>query len=393
MLIYNKQWIDNLEIQEQSANWLKKSFISKEEFDAIALKYESLYHASNMFVRAGMFLFTLLIIVSSVGLFNLFALASNQMAIALQSLFFGGVYYFVTANFVKQRHYFRSGITDALLYASVISASTGVVFAFSGNNFAFNLDPVIYIAAVLPIFIFASIRFRDAFLALLSFIGLFTINVLLVLKAGTIGKLILPFEGMIFSFIIYWISKSWKKREGWHYWKKCFSIVEAASLVTLYLSGNYLVVRELSNMLAGSFIVPGEDIPFAYFFYAFTIAAPLLYVWLGMKQKNYMLIRAGILLVAAGIMSIRYYYSILAPEIALTVAGIFLIAVAWLGISYLKIPRNGITSVEDDDSRNEAFEAIGSVLVSRAAGGTIHSKEDNPFGGGSSGGGGAGSAY
>ncbi|CAN5598274.1 hypothetical protein BH11BAC1_BH11BAC1_26770 [soil metagenome] len=393
MLIYNKQWIDNLAIQEQSANWLKKDLLTKDEHSGIVLQYSSGYHSSNVFVRAGMFLFTLLIIVSAVGLFNLFALSGNHMGIALQSLFFGGIYYFVTENFVKQRHYLRSGVTDALLYASVISACNGVVFAFSGNNFEFNLDPIIYIAAIIPIFIFTSIRFRDAFLTLLSFSGLFTINVLLVLKTGTFGKLILPFEGMIFSFIIYRICKGWKKREGLHYWRKCISAIEAASLVTLYLSGNYLVVRVLSEMLLGTTTMPGEDIPFAYFFYAFTIVVPLLYVWLGIKKKDYMLIRTGVILMAIGIMSIRYYYSIMSPEIALTVAGIFLVALAWLGISYLRIPRNGITSLEDDDSRNEAFEAIGSVLVSRAAGGTITSKEDNPFGGGSSGGGGAGGEY
>src|SRR6185436_8670764 len=95
MLIYNREWLDNLEIQGMSASWLKKKHITKEEHLAILQQYKCGYHQPNVFARIGMFLFTLVIVFSAVLLFNLTAFSPNALGSSIQCLFFGGVYYFV----------------------------------------------------------------------------------------------------------------------------------------------------------------------------------------------------------------------------------------------------------------------------------------------------------
>jgi len=392
MLIYNREWIDNIEITKQASGWMKKNLLAKDEYAAISEKYKSEYHTSNFFVRIGMFLFTLVIISSAVSLLNLIILSDLHFGFSFQCIFFAIAYYLAAEHFIKKDHYFRSGVTDALLYSSVFSMSFGIINLISGNSYDFNLDPLIYIACVLPFLIFTSIRFRDAFLTLLAYAAIFYFNVLLVLKTGTTGKLILPFEGMLFSFVAYKVIRNLKRKEEYHYWKNCILVLEIASLVTLYLSGNYLVVRELSIALLSADIAPGSDIPFSYFFYLYTLAVPIIYIWQGLKQKSYVLIRGGVILEAAGILSIRYYYSVLPIETALSLAGIIMIVIAWACIKYLKVPRNGIAMLEDE-TQDEAFETVGSILVSQAAGKAIQTNSGSPFGGGKSGAGGAGGAF
>lgn len=170
-------------------------------------------------------------------------------------------------------------------------------------------------------------------------------------------------------------------------------MIEILSLSTLYLSGNYLVVRQLSEILLNAEFSPGTDISFAYIFYAYTIAVPLVYIWLGLKSKELILIRTGIILEVAGVLSIRYYYSILPPETALILAGLVLSLTAWFTIRYLKVPRNGITLEDTPESRREEMEVLSSLVISQATSNLQSPDKPTQFGGGESGGGGAGGGY
>jgi hypothetical protein len=391
MLTYNKTWIDNLEIQKQSVKWLKKNLIAKEEHENVKREYPTGYHESNFLIRVGMFIFSLIVIFSTTGLFGLMAMGEN--AIAFQGLIYGILTAFIATHFIRTRSYFRSGIIDALIYFSVFSFSLGICILISGNDFDFNLDPVIYMAASVPFAAFIAIYFADAFIALCVYISLFLINALLVMKIGTIGKMILPFEAIIISFIAYkWID-SQKNVEAYKYWHKLISTLRAASLVTFYLSGNYYVVRELSVQLLHADIAPGQDISLSWFFYLWTIVLPILCIVYGLKQKDSLIIRVGILMEVVGILSIRYYYSVLPLESALILAGIFLVVLARISMHYLREPRNGITYLEDAEDDDELMTAIGATVVSHVAGKSIHHEEPGKFGGGQSGGGGAGGGF
>ena len=390
MLIYNKSWIDNLEIQELASRWQKKKFISEETFNFIRENYKTGYKTPNIFARIGMFLLTIIILLAAMSLVGMLLFISS---FTLMALIEGGLCYFFTERFIKISHYFRSGVTDVLLYGAITGICFGVALLIS-HDYTTSVDPIVLLLTILPIMVFAAIRFRDAFVTLWSYFLLLLLISLLVMKAGDTGKLILPFCIMIFSALSYIFILRAKKAEHLHYWRLCLSTLEAASLISFYAAGNYFTVRELSEMLLDKKIIYSEDISFAWFFYAFTLIVPILFIIGGLKRKNHLLIWIGILSEVAGILSIRYYYSMMPPETALTVGGILLIIIAWFSISYLKVPRYGLTYEEIEDDRQETYANIGAVMAAEAAARSgSHQQEGSKFGGGSSGGGGAGGNF
>jgi hypothetical protein len=394
MIIYNKEWLDNLNVRQASALWLKKRFIQGEEEKVVIARYATEYKPQGFFGRIGMFIFGTIILISSYWLVFIFTDIRGEAGWATESVILGIIAYILAEYFVKARNHFRSGILDSMLYASLIGFGIGVCILIDRSIAYETFDPLIDYFALAPFVIMAAIRFADAFLALIAYSIILIINILLLLKLGTFGKIILPFECMAFSFMVYYWVKKQQPKTNLRYWSNCLWVIELASLLTLYMAGNYLVVRKLNESLLDTQLTDGEDIHFAFFFYAYTILVPLAYIWLGLKRKDRLFIRIGVLLVAAGVLSIRYYHSFMPIETALLLSGGALIAVAWLSIRYLKVPRNGITSKADEDiSKLDTISNIAFVelAVQNQAAPPLYNPAEP--GGGQFGGGGAGADF
>ena len=161
------------------------------------------------------------------------------------------------------------------------------------------------------------------------------------------------------------------------------------------LAGNYFVVRTLSEVLFNLDLSEGGDIPFAFFFYAYTALIPLAYVYFGLKHKNKVLLQAGLILIVVSVVTFKYYYSLRHQEVTLTISGIIMIAVAWFSTRYLKAPKHGITYLEDKHKNTEGdFDAEALVIAQTFS--TPQSEpgvDTNEFGGGKFGGGGAESSF
>jgi hypothetical protein len=398
MIIYNKEWLDNFAIDNAAKRWFKRQSITKEEYTGVVNAHPTNYKDSNIFARIGMFIFTLIIAGSAFGLFSLVIFSgSNENSLSGVLILYSIVFYIGAEYFVRTRHHFLSGVVDALLYSSIFCFSFAVVIIISGNRTNFDLDPVFYYISILPLIAFAAWRFADAFLALAAFACFIVINALLVFKIGSTGKMILPFECMGISYLCYFIIQKRKVMENLRYWKNCFDVLEIASLVMFYLSGNYMVIRVLTGALLDRDLQPGEDIGLAPFFYAFTILVPLVYLWLGLKRKSYLFLRLGLLLEVAGILAIKYYHSFMPPETALSLAGITLIIIAYFCLQYLKTPKYGITLEAGEHSdKHAALANIANVAVSQVMTNQPHPQPDQnttEFGGGDFGGGGAGADF
>ncbi len=397
-MIYNKEWLDNYAIGKAAKRWLKRESITKEEYTDVVSAHPTNYKDSNIFARIGMFIFTLIIAGSAFGLFSLVIFSgSNENSLSGVLLLYSIVFYVGAEYFVRTRHHFHSGVVDALLYSGILSFSIALVIIISGNRTNFDLDPVVYYISILPLIIFAAWRFADAFLALAAFACIIVINALLVFKIGSSGKMILPFESMGVSYLCYFIIQKRKAIEILRYWKSCFDVLEIASLVMLYLSGNYMVIRVLTGALLDRDLQSGEDIGLAPFFYAFTILVPLAYLWFGLKKKSYLFLRLGLILEVAGILSIKYYHSFMPPETALSLAGVALIVIAYFCLQYLKTPKHGITLEAGEHSdKHEALANITNIAVSQVMTNQPHPQADQSnteFGGGDFGGGGAGTDF
>ncbi len=119
--------------------------------------------------------------------------------------------------------------------------------------------------------------------------------------------------------------------------------VQLISLLTLYAAGNYFVVSMLSSLLHNSPSDINVSLPFSWFFWLWTILLPFVYVLLGIKNKNLMLLRIGLLLVVLAGLTFRMIFHLLPTEYALVLSGTVLPVVAIVLIKYLKTPKNGFT--------------------------------------------------
>jgi len=395
MIAYVKTWLDNLSIQKVSARWAKAGLIEQAEQGNIVKNYKTEYREHNFFARIGIFIFVQIIVWSGFGLLSLmvFSGGSGERENVFKGvcIFYGGCCYLITELFVKENKYVKTGVTEGLLYSAIGFANTGIAWIVNGDG---SSHPIAIFISILPLIAFCAIRFADVLLTIIAFVCLLVINALLLFELKKVGQMVLPFETMAFAFVCYRIVIKQKEKEGLQFWSNCLTMLEIASLATLYVAGNYMAIRMLTESLIGT-IEPGDDIGFAPFFYAYTLIVPVVYVWLGLKRKNYIFMRLGLILFAAGILSIKYYHSFMPPETALMIGGIVMIVAAWFCIRYLKTPKYGITFAANEQSeKHKAMADIANVAISQVMTSQPRQvKPDKQFGGGDFGGGGAGADF
>ena len=100
------------------------------------------------------------------------------------------------------------------------------------------------------------------------------------------------------------------------------------------------------------------------------------------------MLRVGLLLVAMGIFTIRYYYNIGPIETIMTGGGILLVMVSFGLIRGLKTSKYGFTSLETTSENVDEKLAVESILLAQTFTNQPAPSETTRFGGGSFGGGG-----
>jgi len=168
-------------------------------------------------------------------------------------------------------------------------------------------------------------------------------------------------------------------------------VLRTLALATFYLAGNYLVVREGNAALLGGY-GPSAPPPLAPVFYLFTAVVPLLYLYLGLRRHDRLLLLLGVLAVAFSIFTVRYYHAIMPPEVAATLAGLVLIGLSLAALRYLRTPRHGLTTAADEAAAPH-FNLESLVMAQTAHVPTAPTETGFQFGGGQAGGGGAESQW
>jgi hypothetical protein len=388
MKAYNTQWSENDFIQNIAKKWFQKGFLKKEQYDTIKKEYHSDYSDPNIFLKIGLFIFTILGASFSIGIVSLILVvpfeSNYTIGIILQSLFVGIIYIFLLETLIKNNKLYHSGVDNALLYMALGAFCTAVFFMFENTK----LPAWLILSFCLPFFIAASIRYADVLVVIATYLLSLTIVILISLESVW-GKIFLPFIVMIFSVIAYFFQKKLSRRDDYIYYEKCLDMLKTLSLATLYLGGNYLIVREGNAQI--NHLSVSSQIAFAPFFYFFTAIIPVVYIFFGLKRQDRLLLVIGLLALGFSIYTYRFYFSILPVEIALTLGGVLMIALAGLCIHHLRTPKYSITSKPDDEPRGLNLE---SIIMSQVIQNKIPQQGDIfHFGGGDAGGGGAGGEY
>ncbi|MGC3979228.1 MAG: hypothetical protein QM751_13955 [Paludibacteraceae bacterium] len=383
MIAYNTTWLNNLDVRREADNAAEQGCIEQQERDQIYIAYPAGFYSPNIFVRTGLFILTVVIVLFGLGLLSLLFLSAIESAVGGLVLFFGLLAYGALELMVKNGHY-RSGVDDALLWTAAICLVTG--FNLLVNIPALGNAIIIFLLTVLLF-----LRFTDALMAVAAALALLAIVFFSIIKMGAAGRALAPFVLMAAAALLYLFAQSLLKTAKWKPYHPGLQFVLVTALVCFYLSGNYFVVREASLSMFGMELQPGHDIPLGWLFWIFTTVIPLAYIIRGLQKKDAVLLRVGLLLVAAIVFTVRYYYHVLPAETACVIGGVLFILLAWAVIRYLKTPKHGFTFKEQEEPFFMDKLHIESLVIAQGFGGQQTSSHDGgiQFGGGSGGGGGA----
>ena len=387
MIAHDKQLLQDLALLDEANSLQNAGFISKEQKDLIKKQLPDFKRHKNILVRLGFFLLGSFLYGSICGAISIVGMAGEQYYFQICCYIFAAVG-FAAAEFLASQKFYGHGLDDAFILGSILNI--GLAIGISTDGYELIIAVFMAIAAFVMyrryLHLPSLLVFCVAFAAVL-FYGLF--------EFGPIGKTILPFVAMLFAAGFYFFTKKTMERLTESYYYNGLLLANSFCLILFYLSCNYLVVRELSIMLLGNEILPGTDIPFAYFFYAFTLIVPILYLIQALKTKDRIMLWISFLAIAFSIYTIRFYYSVLPIEVALTFGGLVLFAIAYFSIKNLKEKESGLTFKPDRINNSNNLLNAEALIVASAFGMKPQVKpESSPMefgGGGFSGGGSDGS--
>jgi hypothetical protein len=385
MIAYNHTSLDNLSIYEEATDAFYQQLISTEEVNAIHKAYPVNQYSPNAFIRFGLFLLTIVIVLMVYGFLLMLELGGSDKGIGIMTFVFSLFLYGALEFIIREKKHYRSGIDDALLWLCIV--------AFIGAaNLIFSPESPIPHAVLLfiPAFYFL-LRFGNAIMGALAFVALLTLVFYTVTPLGNMAKTVMPFLLMAISLFVYWLMKNYKNDYRLRYYKHCCALIEILALLILYAAGNYFVVREVSNSLFDLQLKEGESVPFGWFFWIPTVLLPAVYIFRGIQKRDVILLRAGLILVAAIVFTIRYYYHVAPLEIAMSVGGAIMIIIAYFITKYLTPHRHGFTHAEPNDPELAGLLHVESLIVAQTFHHTPTPEADKhfDFGGGSGGGAGA----
>ena len=387
MIAYNKDWLNANIALDEIENAFAKSNISQEERDAAAAQFKTGFYTPNIYIRVGLILLTLIIVSFSSAVLALFFISTDidiERSAAILGIFFGVGCHVALELFVKKKHHHQSGVDDALLWI-------GAIYFVTGSYFLFNLSTLGTAILICILSLYCTLRFADRLMAAVTALALLGMIFFAVLRIGSSAKFIMPFVLMFVSALIYFSSKKITSILANRYYKNCLLVTSIVGLACAYLAGNYFVVREASVEFFDMSLTKNETVPFGWLFWLFSFAIPLLYIFAGVKRKDLVLIRVGLLLVAGIVFTVRYYYHMVPLEISMIIGGIMMIGIAYILLKYLKIPRKGFTAIAEMNARRS--NNLEALIIAETLSAPQQSPSGTQFGGGDFGGGGASGEY
>jgi len=385
MIAYNHTSLDNLLINDEATDAYYQQLISVEEVNAIHKAYPVNQYSPNAFIRVGLFLLTIVIVLMVYGFLLLMEIGGSDKGLGILTAVFSLVLYGVLEFIIREHKHYQSGIDDALLWLCMVAFIGAANLLFSPES---PLPQAVFIFIPATYFL---LRFGNAIMGMLAFVALLTMIFYTVTPLGNMAKTVMPFLLMAISFFIYRLMKNYKNNIRLRYYNHCCTLIEILSLLILYVAGNYFVVREVSNNLFDLQLKEGESVPLGWVFWIPTVLLPAVYIFRGLQKRDVILLRSGLILVAAVIFTIRYYYHVAPIEIAMSIGGVIMITTAYFITKYLTPPKHGFTHAEPNDPSIAGLLQVESLIVAQTFHQTPTPEADKhfDFGGGSAGGAGA----
>lgn len=387
MLASNFNNIQNHFLIEELEKLESQNFVSKKQLSEIQKTTISTKTNSNILLRFAFFLLGNFVISSILGVFALILTIIQGQDVFAFCFLLAAVGCVVVAELIYIGNYFAYGFDDSFIL------SIPLFFTISIGIFTENV--IVILVTFLISTVFSSIRYVHVPSTFFSIIGLIGLVGYSVIEKDILPSYYLPVLLFFISIGLYLLQKLLSKNIQNFIYVNVLQLIKIFSLVLGYASLNYYVVRELSEILLNMQLLLNEDIPLSMLFYIATFAIPVFYIFFGLKEKDRTFLWIGILTLALGFVTIRYYYSILPVEIALILGGSILFLIVYFSINKLKKSAVGITFKEDKSINPIAFDVVKAILINANVNTDAPTSEQSPmeFGGGEFSGGGSGGNF
>lgn len=387
MISYNKTWLLNSRLLNEAEKDFKHGLITDAERMVVKEKYPVGFYTPNLLIRIGLFILTCFVVGFANGLLSLMAMSSGVIESFGWLLFLGLLSYLALELMIREKHHYRSGVDDALLFVSscLFAGSFGIMILRANDMNYLWMSALIFLLTT-----YLMLRFADMLMALACIVSFFAFIFFSWTKIVP-GLTTVPFIMMLVSGLTYWLVYAYSKRKEYVIYENCLIVAQIVSLAALYAAGNFYVVQTLSNEMTGQ----AKPIAFGAIFWVWTIALPFVYLWFGIKKKDVILLRISLLLIAAAAITFRTYYHILSLDVTLTIVGAVILGIVYALMKYLKTPKHGFTAKELDDAHMMDHLKIESLLIAE----TFTNAPSAPtnkgveFGGGDFGGGGSSGGF
>lgn len=382
MIAYNRTALDNRDIQTQAREALAKKILTQQEFDGIRSAYPCTLYTPNFFIRAGLFLLTLLAVLCCFWILLIIGLHGDSQ-IGGELIFFGVLAYIALELFIHLRRMYRSGVDDALLWVA------GGLIVGGINLTSSSISPAMESLVVLIFALVGTIRYADRLMTVIAYGALLSL-IFCTVGTSAAGRAALPFVVMAVSVVLYISFTRWTRIARLRFYHSNLPLLRTATLLSLYAAGNYYIVRSVNESLSHQ---PGP-VRLGFLWWILTALLPIVYIILGIRKKDVIFLWTGLALVAASAFTLRYYYHVLPAELAMIIGGCVVIVGAWSLIRYLHTPKSGLTSLPSEDPHLLKDLPIEGVILAESFQSVAHSTDPGfQYGGGTTGGGGAGGGF
>ncbi|GAB2797025.1 hypothetical protein GCM10027275_48000 [Rhabdobacter roseus] len=371
--------------QELAQRLHQEALLSDDQLDAIQAHHADVPYAPHFFVKVGLFLFGSLAFLFGGSFFGLFFV--ELLGFSICSLAYAALAGYLLVRLIRTKKLRFAGADNALLYGI-----TGALCVPVFELYELLRLQEVWVAALvfLPVLFLIAYSTGEPVLALAALGTLCTVVFSLLLQFP-LGRVLLPFAGLLLGVLVYAWTRRQLTRPGAYYWQTALEWVGLATLVVVYLCGNYGVVREANAALNGRYEAVSPEIAFAGFFWLLTFLIPLGYLYRGIRQRDRSLLLLALLGLTASVATVQYYYPWVPAAWLLVLGGTFITALAYTLIRLLQTPRLGFSYVPEVPS--EVPPLIEAVVLSHTTQSLTPDTPDFQLGGGDFGGGGAGERY
>lgn len=381
MTVYNTATLKNKHIRQHATEAFKRQYINSDTYKNILEKHPVDLYTPNVFVKIGLGILTVFITFCTVGFIALLFNIDNLFKAFL--IVMGIVCYVVLEMMAGKKRHYNSGVDNILMAGTVLFISTGLSLGYSVNS------PVVLSLVTCIICLWLALRFTDRLAAIAATLTFLSLVFNACVDAGEFTISFFPYVLLLVSGCIYYFSGREERSVKNQVYHPLWQTISVIGLLAFYLSGNYYVVASLTE--ENYLLQKNSALSFPWFFWTWTMAFPVVCLVIGIQRKKLLLIRADVILIAVSVLTFRYYYSIVAAEAAMVIAGSLLLAASYLLMQYLRTLRCGF--VFDNTSADDETENVEGFVIGQTLGGQSRHEQEAKFGGGSFGGAGAGSEY